>query len=505
MTRFYIRTICIFSIICTLASCANIVPPTGGKKDVVPPKLVKITPKDSLLNTRVTKIEMVFDEFVTLNDPSKEIQISPVIPFPLTTVLAAKKLTIEIPDSLLKDSTTYRINFGKSIKDLNENNEFENFNYIFSTGSYFDSLKLTGIVYTAATGKPAADMSIVLYEAGLSDSAVVKQKPMYVTKTNGSGNFVMPGLPCKAFRIYALKDANENLVYDGDEEEIGFVDSIIFPMDSVTSSVVLRLFKEIPPIDTLDDQDSLKKVKPTFKGRKKGTRFDDNELRYTIAVDTNDTAKRTYDINKPVKITFSSPIDTFNSSRISLVRDSAGIELESAFTIERDTTEEGFLLNSTWQDNTLYTIKVFKDFATDTSKNTSLPSAHTFRTKSDIDYGLIKVNVAAAYTSDKHILQVISGSDTIYNKGITDSTVTVKRLLPGKYELYIVVDENKNGKWDTGDLFAKLQPEYVLPYPDVIELKAGWENVLDFKEPVKEKVKDKIKASRERRDKPPTK
>src|SRR5690606_17772487 len=138
MRAFPIRSFAGLFLLVLFAGCANIVPPSGGKKDVTPPELISMTPADSLLNTRVTEIEMRFDEFLALDNASKEIQISPVMPFPLTTVLNGKKLTLNIPDSLLKDSTTYRISFGKAIKDLNEGNVFKDFNYIFSTGSFFD-------------------------------------------------------------------------------------------------------------------------------------------------------------------------------------------------------------------------------------------------------------------------------------------------------------------------------------------------------------------------------
>src|SRR5690606_10845453 len=116
--------------------------------------------------------------------------------------------TIKIPDSLLRENTTYRISFGNAIKDLNEGNAFANYNYIFSTGSYFDSLKLYGIVYDAATGRPATDITLMLYEAGRPDSAVVKEKPLYVTRVVDGGRYIFAGMPADSFRIYALKDDN---------------------------------------------------------------------------------------------------------------------------------------------------------------------------------------------------------------------------------------------------------------------------------------------------------
>jgi hypothetical protein len=67
----------------------------------------------------------------------------------------------------------------------------------------------------------------------------------------------------------------------------------------------------------------------------------------------------------------------------------------------------------------------------------------------------------------------------------------------------IIVDENKNGKWDTGDLFEKRQPENVIPYKEGIPMKAGWDMTIDF-EP-RQKPKPRTEASPEKRDKPPVK
>ena len=481
-------------LLALFAGCANIVPPTGGKKDVDPPKLLEIEPKDSMLNTRVTRIDMRFDEFIALGDPGKEINISPVMAVPLNTLVNGKKLTLKIPDSLLKENTTYRISFGNAIKDLNENNVFKDYNYIFSTGGYFDSLKIIGQVFEAATGKPVEDAYVMLYDADGTDSAVVKQKPVYVTKTLSGGRFLLPGLPQMAYRIYALKDNNENLVYDGEEEKIGFIDSVVFPVDSLQNfdPVILRIFKEIPPLDTTDNDDSVVTNKGKF-GKKRDEKADTKELRYSVGVDTSNVEKRTHDINKPIKITFNNAIDTYNTGRVFVTYDSAGTDVESVYSLVKDTTKEILLLDAAWKENTVYTIRLLKDFAQDTLGLLATPSKYIFRTKGDDDYGVIKIHVASRYYGNKYLLMVTADKDTVYKKAINDTTVNIRRLSPGKYTLAIIVDENENGKWDTGDLFAKLQPEMVMPFADVIELKAGWENVIDFKEPVKDDPKTKLK------------
>lgn len=498
MASSLLRNFIVIISLVLLCGCANIVPPTGGKKDTTPPKLVELSPKDSLLNTRVTKISMEFDEFITINEPGKEIQVSPVLPFPLNTVVNGKKLTVKIPDSLLKENTTYKVSFGNSVKDLNEGNAFKNFNYIFSTGNYFDSLEMFGIVYDAETGNHASGITLLLYDANDPDSSVVKKKPLYVTNTIDKGRFIFMGLPGMSFRIYALKDDNGNLVYDGEQEKIGFIDSIIVPVDSVSPEkpIVLHVFKEIVLPDSLDESDSTqKRTKPGFN-KKRADKADEKELRYNVAVDTSNIEKRTHDVNKPIRITFSNPIDTFNTERVSVSYDSMGTEVETSYILKRDTTEEVLLLNTDWKENTVYTVRLLKDFAQDTSGLMALPSKHIFRTKGEEDYGVIVIHVPSQYYGNKYLLRLGTEKDSIYQQPITDTSVTLRRLNPDKYNIRIVADENENGKWDTGDLFAKKQPELVIPYTDVIELKAGWENVIDFKTPITEDLNPKPKLKK---------
>lgn len=492
-----LRFFTILVLLALFSACANIVPPSGGKKDTTPPKMVELYPADSQLNKKVSRIDMRFDEFVTVSDIGKEIKISPLIPFPLSAVVTGKKLTVKIPDSLLKENTTYRINFGSAIKDLNEGNVFKDFNYIFSTGDYFDSLKIYGKVYDAATGQPASDINVILYDTSSGDSAVVRQKPLYITRSRANGAFTIPGLPANTYRIYALKDDDENLIYGGENELIGFIDSVIIPVDSVdlTKPVELRIFKEVIPVDSLYADDTAKRDRGSIRNRvaRRRGNNDNTEFNYTVGVDTTNVEKRVHDVNKPIRIQFSNILDTFDERRVFLSYDSLGADVEADFSLIRDTTPDALLLNTAWKENTVYTIRLLKSFATDTAKVEAFPSKYIFRTKDDEDYGVIVIHVALKYYGEKYVMKIMSDKDTVYRKPITDSTITIRKLVPGKYSLMIIVDENGNGKWDTGDLFAKRQPELVIPYTETVELRAGWENVLDYKEPVTEDPNAKMK------------
>ena len=495
----------------TLWGCANITHPTGGLKDKIPPKLVEIEPKDSLLNTRVTKIVMNFDEYITVSDASTEVEISPILPIPPSVIGLNKHVTVKLIDSLLDSNTTYRIRFGKAIKDLHEGNPFRKYTYIFSTGSYFDTLQLAGHVIDAKTGKTDTTGTVELYVANAKDSDVIRKKPRYSVKIDNKGNFLFRGLPDKKFRIYALKESTSNLIYDGIGEKIAFNDSVVAPhtpKDSTFETILLRLFEEkidtgsnIQPQDStskITKSDSLKKktVSDTSKqkgfGRVKPQKSQDTTLSYTVQVDTSNVTKRSFDIanNNPVKLIFTrAPM--IKKEKINLYIDSSGIEYPVQTFIETDTvTREVYKIRTKWRENKLYKLKLAKGFASDSAGKELLPSKYVFRTMEEDDYGTLKIHIPAKYNDTMYLLRVELEKDSVYQKRISDTMAVIKYLKPGKYSFSIIADKNGNGQWDTGDLLDKVQPEWVFPHFEAVTLKAGWEVVVDFSEKQNIKPKD---------------
>ena len=173
----------------TLAeSCANIIPPLGGPKDTLPPVPVLLQPKDSTLNFKGNRIVFTFNEYVNLDQIQENLLVSPTPKINPTVEARLRTVSVRIRDTL-EPNTTYTLNFGKAIRDVNENNPLTNFTYTFSTGSYIDSLELIGNVILAQTGKHDSTM-IVLLHRNLDDSAVVKERPRYYTKVTAPGIFI---------------------------------------------------------------------------------------------------------------------------------------------------------------------------------------------------------------------------------------------------------------------------------------------------------------------------
>ena len=470
-----VRSVLLLAICAWAVSCANIVAPSGGDRDTQPPTLLSVSPADSSLSTRPDRIELRFDEYVQLGDLSA-LQISPLLPTPLTATADGRRVIVRIPDTALQEGTTYRIRFGPAIQDLHEGNPFGDYAYTFSTGTYFDSLSLSGQVLNAATGLPDGDVAVVLYPASADDTALLRTKPLYTARTDATGAFSIEGLPLKAFRIYALADKNNNLTADGGER-VAFLDTLVTPSDTAVRLPVLRTFEE--GMDTVREtagkrrfsSDDAAGAAPSFKS---------GAFSYSVRVDTGDTKSRV-DLTQPLRIFFSIPVAALNRDRIFLSYDSAGATVEAAIQVLLDTTErKSASLTATWRPDMSYTLRLLKGFARDTTGADAGPSRHRFRTKREEDYGKMQVRIPTRYYGRGFVLMVQNETDTVYTAPITDSTVRLTRLQPGNYSLRVLEDANGNGIWDPGALLARRQPEIVLPHSAPVPLKAGWEAVVDF-------------------------
>lgn len=476
-----------YFLLLLLLGCANIVPPSGGPKDEKAPALVRISPADSQLNTRFRKLELEFDEYITLSEASTQIQISPLLTLPLTTTSNLRKVTITIPDTLLEDETTYRITFGNAIRDLREGNIYNSDGYTFSTGGHFDSLALTGSVTDGSTGLPDTASYVMLYPASGGDSAVVKRKPAYVTHVNNFGQFSFYGLPARRFRIYALRDVNSNLTYDGGKEWIGFLDSMIRPGDTLMPPLKLYAFQE-PSDDTAASEDP----QEAAFGRAFGKRSEaDDPIQpgsYLVMADTNDVRRRSQNIAKPLEIRFGRRLSApLNTEKMFVSVDSAGVSVEEPFRLEGDSSGKHFKLDIRWREDAVYTLRLQKGFAKDSAGTDLLPGKFAFRTRRDEDYGKLSIHLPTRFYGKQFIFELRRDEDTIWHRPVTDSMVTFPRLEPGNYSMRVIVDSNGNGIWDSGDLFGRRQPETVYPYTQPIMLKAGWEQQIDFDDPKRRK------------------
>jgi len=208
--------------------CANAVAPTGGPKDERPPVVVEAVPENHSINFLGKKIEITFDEYITLENANQNVMISPPLSEKPDIKLKNKTVVIKFKEDLAAN-TTYTINFGAAIKDLHEGNQFKDYVYSFSTGDHIDTLGIAGKVLNASDKKPVDGVYVSLYAADREnvDSLPMTTIPDYITKTDKEGKFSLNGLADKKYLVFALKDANANLYFDLPNEDVAFLDTLV--------------------------------------------------------------------------------------------------------------------------------------------------------------------------------------------------------------------------------------------------------------------------------------
>lgn len=229
-------------------SCTNIGNPSGGPIDKTPPIFMRSNPTPNAVNVKDRKIEIFFDEIVSLKDPSTKIIVSPAqTEMPRMSALG-RKVTVELVDSLLPN-TTYTIDFSNSIQDNNEGNAIDNFAFAFSTGSVIDSMRVSGYVLDSRTLEPMQSVVVGL-QSNLADSAFHKEKLQRVALTNDRGQFTIRNVSPGSYHIFALKDLDRDYKFGNPTEDIAFLDSIIVP--SIGSREAAdTVYNDLNEIDTI--------------------------------------------------------------------------------------------------------------------------------------------------------------------------------------------------------------------------------------------------------------
>lgn len=523
----------ILIMVLALAQCAKRGTPTGGEKDTTPPKLLRADPENMTTNFKEKKIRLYFDEYIKLKDVQKQLIVSPPLKYnPLITPQgsASKFIEIVIKDTL-KENTTYTLNFGQSITDNNEGNPNSFLTYVFSTGSYIDSLSLSGVVQDAFKKKVDQFVSVMLYEidSTYTDSTIYKRPPNYITNTLDSATtFKLNYLKEGKYALFAVKDEGKNNLFDQKEDRIGFVsDTITLPTDS---TYALTLFKEIPdyraavpsyaaknkimfgyqgeakhiviePLTKLPDTIKTKVAKETGKDTLNYwfTPFETDSIVFevsnekwkakdTFTVKSRNLAadslvlipnqKNSLAFEEPFYIGANIPIVQIDSSKIALMnKDSIPVK----FISKLDSVENKVTLDFDLEPNEKYTMDLLPGAIRDFFGTENDSISYNLSTNGYADYGNLGLKLVGNPTYPLIIQLTDEAGKTKREIYATEpSDFQFNHLKPSKYMIRVIYDSNSNGKWDTGSFLQKISPEKVIYYPTVIEVRANWELVESF-------------------------
>jgi len=568
----------LFAIMLLVYSCANKAQgPTGGPKDKTPPKVLKSFPLNGTLNFKKKQIEIDFDKIVTIEKPNDNVIISPPQQKPPDVKSLGKRVVVNFNQNL-QDSTTYSINFGNAIADVNEKNVIKNYLFSFSTGNLLDSLKISGSVINAEDLNPMAGILVGIYKEGSSDTVFLLKPFLRIGKTDENGHFSIDNIKKGRYKVYALGDVNQDYTLQPGEG-LAFHDSLVSPTfkieamqdtiwkDTVTvdsirnymgthffpDNLALRYFKENkkrqyfvkserkePFVFRLffnAPQAKLPEIKPlNFKWDNKFLLQKNaglDSLTYWLTDSTvwkNDTLKMTmtylktdslfqlkpvtdtlnvsmrkaklsaraklakksmsqkieplkflnnvasvFEIYNPIMLNFEAPLEKLDISKVRLYQ-----KIDTTFKQipfkwrQADSTQMAYTVENKWIAETSYELEIDSAAFTSIYKRTSNKLKTEFKIRSLDEYSSVKLLLAPF--NPKGILQVLDTKDAILQtKPASEKGTIFEYLKPGDYYVRMFIDENKNGKWDSGDYMKRKQPEDVYYYPKKMTLMANWE------------------------------
>jgi len=455
---FTVFTFSLFYIISVgITGCGQIGMPTGGPRDSIPPRLVSASPALNSTNVTSNKITLTFNEYVDLKEAQTNVLISPYPKKNPSVDFKLKTVTVKLKDTLLPN-TTYSINFGSAIVDNNEGNPYKDFTYVFSTGNNIDSLKLSGKVIIAETGKFDSTIIALLYRE-TDDSAVQKRKPDYISKLSGDGSFTFINLPPGNFNLYALKDGDGGKTYNSKKEMFAFADAVVTVSEN-TGPVTLyasAIEKETQKITT---------SKQTIV---------DKKLKYLVT-----SGSQLQDLLSPFELSFNKPLKKFDTSKLILTDTNYNGIKSTIWAIDSSRTK--ITLTTKWQEDMPYRL-IMDTTAVSDSADTYLTKTDTIRftTKQQSDYGNVVLRFSNLDLTKHPVLQFVMGDEIKNSYPLTAMEWSNKFVNPGEYDIRILFDDNNNGKWDPGDYSKKLQPEKAITLTQKLSVRANWDNERDIK------------------------
>ncbi|MEO5995455.1 MAG: Ig-like domain-containing protein [Chitinophagaceae bacterium] len=452
----YLLVILLFLKFLFLSSgCANIIPPSGGPRDTLPPQLLQVTPKDSSLNFTEKRITFSFNEFVDVQNIQDNLIVSPTLKTYPVVEFKLRTVTVRIKDTL-DANTTYSLNFGNAIRDINEGNELKNYTYVFSTGTTIDNKQFAGHVIIAETGKIDSTLIVLLHRSA-DDSALVKERPRYYTRLDGKGNFVFRNLPSGTFYAYTLKDESSNRRYMSTAQLFGFAEKPIIISENTTPDTLFAYIEKL--------EEPKKAPTPIVSVKEKNT--PDRRLIFQTNLDGNQQ-----DLLNSFSLQFSSSLKVFDSTKV-VFADYSFQPLKVSFI--PDSAFKKFTFIYSWQPDSTYHLILDKSFAEDSTGKKLLKSdTITFKSKKLTDYARIRLRFPRLDLSKNPVLQFVQSDKVVDSSILVTQEFNRQLFKPGDYDLRIVYDRNKNGKWDPGSFFGKhLQPEKVLLIPQQLKVKGG--------------------------------
>ena len=584
-----------------LSRCANMMTPTGGPRDTLPPVIVAMTPDNFQTNRSTTsheKIYIEFNEFVQLKDQQKEFFTSPQMKKKPLVSMRGRGIVVQLRDTLAPN-TTYAPNFGSAICDNNEGNPLHSMRYVFSTGPEIDSMILSG--YTADSYKADSVSKTFLWfyiadsveNVPEYDSTVFKYKPAVIARAENNGIFIAQNLKPVPYRVYAVEDKNDNQMYEPGSDQIGFIEGTYNPAempdfaiwyDSIRRYVTaepqlyLRMFTDkafrrqllsqserplqhkamlyfgaanpeirelvfdsIPSERVIYDPQTVGRdtialwfdvpsaeLPDTIKGRITYLKHDTLNVLQPVTeelklfwkkVETKaeererekrererrkaEAAGETWkepeeknpfaykmptsgDLNPEQHLTidFDYPVTRIDSASVllTLLHEDQSVE-DIPVHFVRDTAQLlRWQVRAPWKTGGQYTLTIPEGAITDVAGLSNDSIVGKYKVCNPEDFASVKIRVVGKSDRARYIVQLLDGNGSMKQekRDVTTGDIRFNYVPAGEIKFRIIEDLNGNGKWDTGNVVERRQPERAEIFAndegeDTFATKTNWE------------------------------
>ena len=532
MRRYLKNTILLLTVI-AFAQCARVSSPEGGPEDETPPVLLSSVPNDQQIQYTGNTIVLNFDEYVTTNGIENNLIITPKIAGSFRARVKKRSVILTF-DEPWAESTTYNINFGSTIQDLNNRNVPPNLNLSFSTGDYIDSLEITGTISNVYSKDPAEEALVSLYT--VTDTLdITTGAASYYARTDTSGIYRFKNLPDGDYLIYAAMDKNGNQKADVEEELYGFridtirltenISGIDFDLQSLnTKPLKVKSARHVGKYFDIEFNKAFTDYKPLNNDTLYYKKLAADKLRFyntsgrfndTIpliflandSIDTQlqDTVELYFNESKIDKDVFDYKIEPnanavvpmvkmkldFNKPIIGYNQDSLIFEIDSlnkftlpdtAFTWNNTRTEAEWdlNLNDYISGDQRLSIRMQKGAFISVEQDSSSEKLKALSILKAEDSGIINGSVNT--NVENFIVQLLnSRSLEVIDSKVNEKNFSFRFLDAGSYSVKVIFDLNGNGAWDIGNILTRTVAEPIVYYIDsfnnskVIELRKNWE------------------------------
>ncbi|GHA64651.1 Ig-like domain-containing protein [Pontibacter akesuensis] len=526
-----VKSIITAGMLAGIAACATQSPPEGGPKDEKPPKLVSSNPKDQQLNVDTRTIRLMFDEEVQPASLNKELLITPNINNPYKVITKRNELTLEF-EKPLEDSTTYTLNFRNGITDITEKNKAQGLRLSFSTGAFIDSSRVSGQVVDLLLQTPVKDAVVALYRT--EDTLTIrKNRPYYLTTTDAQGSYSLQNVKQGNYRIYAIVDKNNNSFYDSEAESIAYLTAPI-AITPETDSVKLQTVRidtkkplllarnkfsdrlvanynegiqQFVALSATGKDTLVSKIAADGKFAElfKTSNFSGGKAIVSavdsagnIGTDTlniafegqrasritgaqvkvlNTGGTGGYTSGQPVVVELQTPVRIVGKAPLRLMADSTLVQeltYPEQVSLDRTNTELRFNMPALTNNRIRQLTVVLDTTAVVPLEGGPLTIPALQLSVSEAKgTGTISGRVNTAYTS--YTVQLLNNAGKLVKQQQGKKTYKFDNVVPGTYRIRVLIDANKNGKWDSADPTFEQAPEPVYIHPKTFEVRANWE------------------------------